>query len=415
MDIIERAKKICLTPQTEWSVISAENTPAAGLITGYVLPLAAVGAVAGLIGGSLVGQTVPFLGTYRTSLTAGLGIAVFAVCTAVIGVFVISAIINALAPTFGAEKNSAQALKVAVYSFTPVWVAGVFQILPALGILAVLGALYGLYLLYLGLPPLMKCPQEKAVGYTVVVVISAIVVSLVLGAVSATIFGRSMFGAGGLSGAIGGASGTSAQVDPDSALGRLGQIGQAIEESARKAEVAEQAGDQAGQAAAALEGLGAILGGGARVDPLDIDLLKPLVPETFAGLRRTSSNAEKTGLGIITVSKAEATYNDGAEKRATLEITDTGGVSGLMGLASWMGVQQDRETDDGYERTRTVNGRTTHEKSSRSGDNEFAVVIGQRFMVSARGRGLEVDALRAAVSDLDLGKLESMKDTGVQR
>ena len=183
MSILERVKKICLTPQTEWPVISSETAPTAGLITGYVLPLAAVSAVAGLIGGSLIGQTVPFLGTYRVPLATGLGIAVFAICSAVIGVFVISFIINALAPSFGAEKNSAQALKVAVYQFTPAWVAGVFQILPALSLLAVLGALYGLYLLYLGLPRLMKCPPDKAVGYTVVVVLCALVTSFVLGAV----------------------------------------------------------------------------------------------------------------------------------------------------------------------------------------------------------------------------------------
>ena len=109
--------------------------------------------------------------------------------------------------------------------------------------------------------------------------------------------------------------------DPDSPLGRLGQLGQALEESAKKAEAAEKAGDQAGQAAAALETVGALLGGGKRVDPLEIDQLKPFVPETFAGLKRTGSNAEKTGMGIITVSKAEGSYGDG-DKSATLEITD---------------------------------------------------------------------------------------------
>ena len=86
-----------------------------------------------------------------------------------------------------------------------------------------------------------------------------------------------------------------------------------------------------------------------------------------------------------------------------------------MGLASWMGVQEERENDDGYERTRTVDGRMTHEKSSRSGDNEFAIVVGERFMVSARSRGLDVNALKAAVSNLELQKLESMKDQGVSR
>jgi Yip1 domain len=413
MDILERVKKICLTPQTEWSVISSETTPTAGLITGYVLPLAAVSAVAGLIGGSMIGQTVPLLGTYRIPLTTGLSIAVFAVCTAVIAVFVMSFIINALAPSFSAEKNSAQALKVAVYSFTPAWVAGVFQILPALGLLAVLGALYGLYLLYLGLPRLMKCPQDKAVGYTVVVVICAIVTSVVLGVLSAAIVGTGMAGSGGLSGIIGGPTAPSVATDPNSPLGRLGQIGQALEESAKKAEAAEKAGDTAGQAAAALETVGALLGGGKRVDPLELDQLKPFVPETFGGLQRTSSNAEKTGAGIIMVSKAEATYGDG-DQSATLEITDSGGVSGLMGLASWMGVQEERESDDGYERTRKVDGRMTHEKSSRSSANEFAIVIGERFMVSARSRGLDVNALKAAVSGLELQKLESLKGQGLR-
>src|SRR5688572_15725755 len=311
MNILERVKKICLTPQTEWSVIASETTPTAGLITGYVLPLAAVSAVAGLIGGSVIGQTVPLVGTYRIPLTTGLSIAVFAVCTAVVAVFVISFIINALAPSFGAEKNSAQAFKVAVYSFTPAWVAGVFQILPALGLLAVLGALYALYLLYLGLPWLMKCPQDKAVGYTVVVVLCSIVMSVVLAALSATIVGTGMAETGGLSGMMGSPPASSAAADPDSPLGRLGRLGQALEEGARKAEAAEKAGDQAGQAAAALETVGALFGGGKRVDPLDIDRLKRFVPETFAGLTRTGSNAEKTGMGIITVSKAEGSYGDG--------------------------------------------------------------------------------------------------------
>ncbi len=425
MDMVDRVKKICLSPQTEWSVIATETTPTASLITGYVLPLAGVGAVAGLIGRSLIGMSLPFIGTYRTPLGTGLALALFALVSAVIGVFLISIIINVLAPNFSAEKNSDQAMKVAVYSFTPAWVAGIFQILPALGILAILGALYGLYLLYLGLPRLMKCPEDKAIGYTAVVVICAIVVSVVLGAVSAAIVGTGMVASGGLTGALGGitggavggsvASSPELQVDPNSTLGKLQQLGKGLEESAKKAEAAEKRGDTNAQVAAGLEGLGALLGGGKRVDPIDIALLKPLVPDTFAGLPKTSSSAEKTGMGIIMVSKAEATYGDGAERQVTLEITDTGGVSGLMGLASWMGVQEDKENSDGYERTQKVDGRLTHVRSSKSGDDEFAVVIGERFMVGAKSRSLDVNALRTAVAGLDLGKLEAMKDVGAQK
>jgi hypothetical protein len=39
-------------------------------------------------------------------------------------------------------------------------------------------------------------------------------------------------------------------------------------------------------------------------------------------------------------------------------------------------------------------------------------VLGDRFVVSARGQGVSIDALRSAVGSLDLGKLESMKESG---
>ena len=181
MDIVTRAKNICLAPTSEWPVIAQETTTAGELITGYVAPLAAVGAIAGFIGGSIIGVSLPFIGHYRVPVVAGLGAAVFTFVMAIVGILVLAFIVNALAPTFGGEKNSAQALKVSVYSYTPAWVAGVLQILPALAILAVLAGLYGLYLLYLGLPRLMKCPQEKTLGYTAVVVICAIVLSMVVG------------------------------------------------------------------------------------------------------------------------------------------------------------------------------------------------------------------------------------------
>jgi hypothetical protein len=138
MTIIDRVKNICLRPNTEWPVIAAEQTTTGSLIAGYVAPLVAVGAVAGLIGRSLIGVTMPFLGTYRVPLVAGVATAIFTFVMAIVGVFVLSLIINALAPSFGGEKNSGQALKVAVYSYTPAWVAGILHIIPALGILGAL-------------------------------------------------------------------------------------------------------------------------------------------------------------------------------------------------------------------------------------------------------------------------------------
>jgi hypothetical protein len=187
-----------------------------------------------------------------------------------------------------------------------------------------------------------------------------------------------------------------------------------MEQAAKKMEAAEKSGDQAAQVGAAMEGLGALFGGGKRVDPVNIAQLKPFVPAAFAELPRLRGSAEKTGMGPIMVSKAMATYGDNAGKEVTLEITDTGGVSGIVGVAGWMGMQQEKETEDGYERTSKQGSRLVHEKTSKSGSNEFDIVLGDRFIVSARGRGLELSELKSAVSGLELAKLEGLKNVGVQ-
>jgi hypothetical protein len=424
MAIADRVKNICLTPTTEWPVIAAEPTSTGSLITGYAAPLAAIGAIAGFIGGSIIGQSLPFIGYYRAPMATGLIFAVFSFVMALVGVFILSLVINALAPTFGGQKDSMQALKVAVYSYTPAWVAGVLRVMPLLGVLAVLGALYGLYLLYLGLPRLMKSPENQALGYTAVVVVCAIVLYIVIGAIGGAVVGAGMIGTGAAAGMLGTGAGmargrssaSEVQFDKNSAMGKLQELGNKLDASNKKMEAAQKSGDQNAQVAAGMEALGTLLGGGKRVDPVAIDQLKGFVPETFAGLPRTASNAQKTGFAGLMVSKAQATYGDGAGKTINLEVSDSGGASGLVGLAGWAGMQEEKEDQYGSERTGKVDGRLTHEKISKTGGtNEFGVVLGDRFMVSATGRGVDLPELKAAVASLDLGRLESMKDVGVKK
>jgi len=179
MSLMERAKKIVLQPKTEWPVIDGEQTTTGALYTGYIIPLAAIGPIAQVIGWSVFGLSLPFVGSFRMPIGFALRAAAISYVGSLISVFVLSLIIDALAPTFGGQKNQMQALKVAAYSATAAWLAGIFAIIPALAILGLLG-LYSLYLLYLGLPVLMKSPEDKAVGYTVVVILCAIVLWYVI-------------------------------------------------------------------------------------------------------------------------------------------------------------------------------------------------------------------------------------------
>ena len=184
MNLVERVKRILLTPGTEWQVIDAEPATTRGLYTGYIMPLAAIGPIAQFIGFSLIGMRIPFGGgVYRTPIGSGITGAIVGYVLTLVGVYVLALIIDGLAPSFDGTKSQIQALKVAAYSATAGWLAGIFAIVPTLAILSILG-FYSLYLLYLGLPVLMKAPKQKALGYTVVVIVAAIVLAVIISMVA---------------------------------------------------------------------------------------------------------------------------------------------------------------------------------------------------------------------------------------
>ncbi len=176
-NIIERAKNILLQPQTEWDRIAGEPADVGKIYIGYVLPLAALAAICGFIGMSVFG----IMGI-RFGLVPGLIGAILQVVLGLAGVFVLAFITNALAPSFGSQQDMGQAHKLAAYGSTAGFLGGVFAIFPPLAILGIVG-LYSLALIYLGLPRLMKTPEDKRAVYFIVIILVAIVVWIVIGAV----------------------------------------------------------------------------------------------------------------------------------------------------------------------------------------------------------------------------------------
>lgn len=405
MRLIDRAKNIIVSPKTEWEAIAADATPTRDLVTGYVLPLAAVAAVAAFIGLVFVGQSMGPFGTVRVGIVSGLVGLAFNIAMAVAMVFVVGFIIDALAPTFGGQKNMGQAVKAAAYSYTPVWIVGILAIIPALGLLGILAALYAIYLLYLGLPRLMHAPQEKAAGYTAVVVIAAIVVGFVVGMVGGLITAPAMMGAGA-------GSSSSLTYDKDSPMAKLEEYGRKMDEANKKMEEAEKSGDPQKQMEAAMGALGTALSGGKGVEPVQLDALKPFVPESFAGLPRVSMRSDRSGVAGLMAAKVEAEYGDSGGKRIELEVVDSGGAMGLMAMAAWaaVGATSEVEDDQHKERMRREGNRLVHEEISKTGGaNRYSVVLAERFMVEAEGEGVDIDTLKKAVHAIDLDRLEALK------
>jgi len=183
MNLSERVKGILLNPKQEWQTIAKEATAIPELYKSYVAILAAIGPVASIIGMSIVGVSIPFVGSFRVSIFTSISSAIVHYVLTLVGVYVLALIIDGLAPTFSGQKNLTQAFKVAAYSHTPGWVVAVVGIIPSLSPLMILG-LYGFYLLYLGLPVLMESPKEKSMGYTIAVIIAAIIIFMLIGFIS---------------------------------------------------------------------------------------------------------------------------------------------------------------------------------------------------------------------------------------
>jgi hypothetical protein len=416
--LIERAKAITLSPNQEWPVIDTEPDQPKEVAISYVAILAAIGPIAAFIGMTLIGISIPFMGTVRIGVLGGLGTLVATYVLGVLAVFLVAWIADALAPTFAGQKNYAQAFKLVAYAYTPAWLAGVLNIIPMLGLLAVLAALYSLYVLYIGVPVMMKCPKEKALPYTAVLVVIAIVASLILSAATAIFTPRPNFGGSAKldpsspAGAIlGGLTGTT---DTAEATKRLETMNKSMEEASKRMEAASKSGDPAAATAAAGQAMGAIFGAGGKVETIAFQDLKAMLPDSIGGFSRTSATGEKNAMGGASMSSAEGRYQDGGQGSIELKIADMGGVGVLMaGAAAWSMMEMDRETESGRERAGKLDGRPFHEQyDNRGHSGEFSVIVGQRFLIEAKGRNVDMGTLKTTVNAVNLARLESMKDVG---
>jgi hypothetical protein len=379
--LVERARNILLKPAETWNVIADEPATAGGLFTGYAAILAAIPPVAGFIGGQVFGHG--FFGiTYRPPFIGALVGAILQYVLSLIGIYVVALIIDALAPTFDGQKNRVQALKVVVYSYTAAWVAGIFAIIPALALLSVLGGLYSLYLLYLGLPRVMRSPESKAVGYTALTVIAAIVLGIVVSAI---------VGALGL-GAISAAGGGHISSSTDSGASGTLHIGGATVDLDRLNAATKQATDGAVQA----------------VSAIPTDILKTYLPSSFSGFARGDIEANSGGVAGFSGSNVEAEYLKG-DAHLKLSITDISAAGGFAAMAGAIGIESSKETANGYEKIGKVDGRmTTEEWDKQAKSGKYGVLVADRFMVEADGQGADMDDLKAAVTAVGPAKLETL-------
>jgi Yip1 domain len=452
--LLSRIKNIVLSPKTEWPVIDPEPTTASQLYVGYVIPFALLAALLGFLRMSVLGVNLGVGNGFRMPISSGLTYTVVTFVSILFGVFVVGAIINTLAPTFSGAKDQRQALKVAAYSLTPAMLSSVLALSPILAtLLQLLAGLYGIYVLYLGLPVLMQSPKEKAFGYTASVVICTILVGIVFGILStvAHIGGARQGLLGGTAAdraarqaaardqgaaAVGDTLGNLLGTDAKGKAGlgaALSNLAKAGESQTQTANAVEGAAPAAGQSAAASEAaaqnapspmsaagglltaLGGAMGGPHRVDTVDFKILEGALPASLPGMKRTQAGGETRGAVGVKTSSAQADYADNNGAGVHIEIADISGVSGLIDLAGGLIQNTTSESDSGYEKDVAIGGRTVHEKyDARDKSGDLSIILAKRFSVDISGKNVAMSSLEQSLGQIDLARLESMKDAGAQ-
>ena len=409
MQLIERAQSILLKPKQTWPVIAVEPGDVASLYTRYLVVLAAIPAVAGFIGGSIIGYG-GFGFSVRVPIVYGLVRMILGYLLSLGMVFVLGLIVNALAPTFGGVKNQVQAMKLVAYGCTAGFLGGVFMIIPWLGILYLVAACYSIYLIYTGIPVLMRCPPDKAGAYTAVVMVCGLVAGIVLAGIMALVSPASPIGLGAGLGA--GSAGNMTISRPDGSNitingNSMTEMAKRMEEAGKRMETAQKSGDNAAAGKAMGDILGAVTGNNGK--PMAAADLKAMLPEAVGDLRRNSieaSSGEAMGIGGST---AKAGYVNG-DRRVQLTITDSGGLAGLAAMAGWANMTMDKETDGKIEKIYKDGGRTLHEEYRKDGSHgALSVILANGVIVEAEGDRVDIDSLKKLVASLDLGRIEAVK------
>ena len=161
MNLVDRVKGILVEPRSEWVKIAAEPATVQSLYTGWIMILAAIGPVALLVS------------------THSIQLAIAQYVLSLIITFVLALIVDALAPSFGGTKDFVASLKLTAYSYTVAWLAGIFNLLGMFGgVLALIATIYAFYTFFLGAPVLNKASAQKAVPFTLVVVLCGIVLGV---------------------------------------------------------------------------------------------------------------------------------------------------------------------------------------------------------------------------------------------
>lgn len=417
MFLVQRVKDILFQPTQTWHAIVTETSDARTVFGTYVVPLAALAALAAFIGLTVVGVGVDvggFDARERLPLANGLVNLAAGFLLSLATVYGLARAIDALATSFGARKSPRRAMMLVGYASTAAFIGAMFSIVPALSGIGLLVSLYSIFLLYTGLPVLMRCPRNKVAAYTAIAVACAIVLTLALAALLSLVVPpvrqqEAGSAAPATPASVGNTPAASATPPGPPEPAHIVAMTRNMQAAKADLAAARKAGDQVAAAAAMNEMKLAVARSGAL--PMAPDTIRPMLPRTLGGNLHQIRIQSHSGRGhdVLGGSEVRSTYQ-GGDRVVQMAIIDLSVRGALLAATEWEGATAARQADGRTETIQREGKRLVREHTNPVGQHaEVAIVLANGLMVEAAGDQTDLATLKKLLGEIDLAKLEGLQ------
>ncbi|EQD37547.1 membrane protein containing DUF1282 [mine drainage metagenome] len=369
--LLARLRGLLFAPRATWATVTTEKATPTALYRDWIVWLAAITPVSMFIGLAIFGLSVPFVGTIRVGAAGLLVQMLVSYVLTLAVVYLIALIAAAMSPRFGGRKDNVQALKLVAYAWAPVWVVGILHLVPALGALAALAALvaliYSIWLFWIGAQSVLAMPQERAMGFTAVVIVIGVVMAIAVGIASAALSGV---------GALTPGAAFPYSTSHRGGVPTAGLVNPAVQDA---------------------------------IKTLAPDQLSAFLPTTVDGMARGPVSTFSSGMATLQISNAKAHYGAGAQS-IEISITDLAPERAMLAMAS--AIQKDQNTATGYDKIFRQDGNTVMEHwvaNDRYGT--CSVIVADRFKVKVTGNGPDMATLQKDAQAVDLARLATLSDS----
>ena len=155
-------RDIILYPDDTFEQIKKDNTDIVALLKAYALPIYLIPALCAFIQHTVIGEFVPWKGSYQVPITSGMYQFIFGIIWKFITLFGLALGFAKFSTRFQIESDFFQTFKLVLYATTPYYISGIFVFIPLITFFTFVGGfIWSVYLLFIGLPKMLLCPSAK--------------------------------------------------------------------------------------------------------------------------------------------------------------------------------------------------------------------------------------------------------------